>query len=106
MCMCIAKYQVRVEDRHNLFVGFQAVTFVERVMVLSDYIKLRILSLHWQGFKISKMVDILVLEDTIVISRQSIRLFLKRFTEHDTIERKPGSGLTLRLSPNILQIAN
>ena len=73
-------------------------------MVLSDYVKLRILSLHWQGFKISKIVDILVLEDATVVSRQSIRLFLKRFTERGTIARKPGSGLTLKLSPMILQI--
>ena len=71
-------------------------------MVLSDYIKLRILSLHWQGFKISKIVDILVLEDATVVSRQSIQLFLKRFTERGTIARKPGSGLTLKLSPIIL----
>ena len=73
-------------------------------MVLSDYIKLRILSLHWQGFKISKIANILVLEDATVVTKQSIRLFLKRFTERGTIARKPGSGLTLKLSPTILQI--
>ena len=73
-------------------------------MVLSDYIKLRILSLHWQGFKVSKIGDILVLEDATVISRQSIWIFLKRFKEHSTIARKPGSGLTLKLSPTILQL--
>ena len=54
-------------------------------MVLSDYTKLRILSLHWQGWKISKIADILTLEDATVVSKQSIRLFLKRFTERGTI---------------------
>lgn len=73
-------------------------------MVLSDYIKLRTLSLHWQGFKISKIVDILVLEDATIVSRQSIWLFLKHFTERGTIARKPGSGLTLKLLPTILQM--
>ena len=73
-------------------------------MVLSEYSKLRILSLHWQGFKVSKISNILVLEDATVISRQSIRIFLKPFKEHGTIARKPGSGLTLKLSPTILQL--
>lgn len=73
-------------------------------MVLSDYSKLRILSLHWQGYKISKIADILVLEDEIIVSKQSIRLFLKRFKERGTIARKSGSGLSIKLSPTILQI--
>ena len=46
-------------------------------MVLSDYGKLRILSLHWQGHGISKIVEFLVLEDGISISRHSVCLFLK-----------------------------
>ena len=39
-----------------------------------------------------------------MVSKQSIRLFLKRYSERGTIERKPGSGMTLKLSPAILQI--
>ena len=73
-------------------------------MVLSDYTKLRILSMHWKGFKVSKMVDYLVLEDEIIVSKQSVRLFLKHFKERGTIARKTGSGLTLKLSPTILQM--
>ena len=73
-------------------------------MVLSDYTKLRILSMHWRGYKISKIVDYIVLEDEIIVSRQSICLFLKCFKERGTIARKAGSGLTLKLSPAILQI--
>jgi len=73
-------------------------------MVLSDYIKLRILTLFWKGFKISGIKDILVLEDETIVSRQSIRLFLKRFAERGYIGRKPGSGMTLKLSPAILEL--
>ena len=38
-------------------------------MVFSDYIKQRILSLHWQGYKVSAIVEDLVLEDRIRVSR-------------------------------------
>ena len=73
-------------------------------MVLSDYTKLRILSMHWKGYKVSKIVDYLVLEDEIIVSKQSIRLFLKRFKERGAIAKKAGSGLTLKISPTILQM--
>ena len=51
-----------------------------------------------------QIVDSLVLADEIIVSRQSIHLFIKRFKEHGTIARKTGSGLTLKLSPAILRI--
>ena len=70
-------------------------------MVLSDYCKQRILSLHWHGYKISVIVDHLLLEDEIVTTKQSVRLFLKRFEQYGTIARKPGSGLAPRISPAI-----
>jgi len=73
-------------------------------MVLSEYMKLRILGLYWKGYKISTIKDVLLLEDEIMVSKQSIRLFLKRYSERGTIGRKPGSGMTLKLSPAILQI--
>ena len=73
-------------------------------MVLSDYIKLRILSLYWKGCKISVIKDTLVLEDESVVSKQSICLFLKCFSEQGSIGRKPGSGMTLKLSPAILEL--
>ena len=50
------------------------------------------------------IADILVLEDEIIISKQSIQLFLKWFKERRTIARKSGSGLSVKLSPTILQI--
>ena len=72
-------------------------------MVLSDYTKLRILNLHWQGYKISAIVEFLVLED-ITISKQGARQFLKRYKDRGTIARKPGSGMASRLSPANQQI--
>ena len=38
-------------------------------MVFSDYTKQRILSLHWQGRKVSAIVEHLVLEDGIRVSK-------------------------------------
>ena len=73
-------------------------------MVLSDYTKLRILSLHWQGYKISAIVECLVLEDNITIFKQGVRQFLKRYKDRGTIARKPGSGMASRLSPAHQQI--
>ena len=73
-------------------------------MVLSDYAKLRILSLHWKGYKISSIVEHLVLEDGIIVSKQSVRLFLKRYSERDTIARKEGSGLPPKLSAAALEV--
>ena len=67
-------------------------------MVLSEYVKLQILGLHWKGCKISTIKDI---GGGNYCSKQSIRLFLKRL---GTIGRKPGSGMTLKLSSAILQI--
>ena len=66
-------------------------------MVLSEYTKLQILALHWKGYKISTIKDVLLLEDEIMVSKQSIRLFLKRYSERGTVGRKPGSGMTLKL---------
>ena len=45
-----------------------------------------------------------MLEDEIVVSKQSIRLFLKCFKERGIIARKCDSGLSIKLSPSLLQI--
>ena len=60
--------------------------------------------MHWKHYKVSKIVDYLVLEDEIIVSKQSVCLFLKRFKKRGTIARKASSGLTLKLSPTILQM--
>jgi len=39
-----------------------------------------------------------------LLQRQSICLFLKRYSERGYIGRKPGSGMNLKLSPTILQL--
>ena len=72
-------------------------------MVLSDYAKQCILSLHWRGLKISTIVEYFVLEDGIRVSKQGTRQFLKRYN-YKTIARKPGSGLPPRLSPAVQQL--
>ena len=47
-------------------------------MVMSDYAKRRVLSLHHSGYKVSRIAETLVLEDGIRISKQGIRKFLLR----------------------------
>ena len=71
---------------------------------MSDYTKLRVLSLHWQGFKVSAIAEYLVLEHGIKLSKQAIRRFLKHFAERGTISRIPGSGCPPKISPEIQQI--
>lgn len=73
-------------------------------MVLSSYSKQRILSLYWRGYKVSAIVECLVLEDGIMATKQGIRQFLKRYSHYKTIARKPGSGNPPKLSPAIQQI--
>ena len=76
----------------------------QQEMVFSDYTKLRILSLNWQGFRVSAIVEHLVLEDGIRVSKQGFRMFLKRFAARRTIARAQGSGFPSRITPEIKQI--
>lgn len=71
---------------------------------MSEYTKLRVLSLHWHGYKTSFIAERLVLEDGIRLSREGICRFLKRFAERKTIARKPGSGCPLKLSSAVQQL--
>ncbi len=73
-------------------------------MVFSDYVKQRILSLVPQGNTVKETVECLVLEDQILVSKQGVRQFLKRYAIHRTISRKSGSGLPPKLSPGILKL--
>ena len=73
-------------------------------MVFSDYAKQRILTMCWKGLKISAIVEYLVLEDGIRVSKQGCCQFLKRYHHYKTIARKPGSGVLPRLSPAIRQL--
>ena len=73
-------------------------------MVLSVYAKQRILSMYWQGCTVTEVVEILVLEDGIRVSKQGVRDFLKRYNQYGTIARKPGSGSCPKLSTEVLQI--
>ena len=73
-------------------------------MVFSDYTKQRILSLHWQGSKVSAIVERLVLEDGIRVSRVGVRRFIKRYNTCGTIARQPGSGFPPKITPQIQAI--
>ena len=67
-------------------------------MVYSGYTKQRILSLFWQGLKISAIVECLVLEDDIKTTKQGVRQLLKRYRRYSSIARQPGSGSPPKLS--------
>ena len=73
-------------------------------MVFSDYTKQRILSLHWQGHKVSAIVEHLVLEDAIRVSKVGVRRFIKRYNTRGTIARQPGSGFPPKITPQIQAI--
>ena len=75
-----------------------------RVMVFSEYTKQRILSMEWQEYKVSAIVECLVLQDRIRVSKQGVRQFLLRYRHTGTIARKTGSGPCAILSPVIRQI--
>ena len=73
-------------------------------MVLGPYTRQRILSLHWQGYRVSAIVECMVIEDGIKTTKQGVRQFLKHYAKYKTIARKPGSGVVAKLSPEIQQI--
>ena len=62
-------------------------------MVYSDYAKQRMLSLNWQGFKVSEYLIL-----------KGVRHFLKHYRLSKTISRRPGSGLPPKLSPALQRI--
>ena len=45
-----------------------------------------------------------MLEDQILVSKQGVRMFLKRYHKHGTIARKEGTLLLPRLSPAVRQV--
>ena len=73
-------------------------------MVFRDYAKQRILTMYWKGLKISAIVEHLVLEDGIRVSKQGCRRFLKCYHHYKTIARKPGSGVPPKLSIAVRQL--
>ena len=71
------------------YLQFVLYLFYLTTMVLSDYSKLRILSLHWKGYTVSNVVGCLVLEDGIKASKQGVRQFLKRYHNESTEVHNP-----------------
>ena len=78
--------------------------FNSKEMVFSICTKQRILSLHWQGHKVSAIVEHLVLEDGIKVSRVGVWRFIKHYNTRGTIARQPGSGFPLKITPQIQAI--
>ena len=72
------------------FCSIYTVSTESRAMVFSDYTKQRILSLHWQGHKVSAIVEHLVLEDGIRVSKVGVQRFIKCYNTQGTIARQPG----------------
>ena len=99
MCTCLASFVAL----SILAIALSSIP-ADLSLVYSDYTKQRILSLYWQGCKVSAIVEFLVLEDGIKSTKQGIRQFLKRYQLTQTIARKPGSGLPPKLSPSLLQL--
>ena len=53
-------------------------------MVKSNYTKQRVISLYSQGETTSSIVDRLVLEDGVQVSKQGVRNLLKRYVRYRT----------------------
>ena len=73
-------------------------------MVMSSYSKQRVISLYSQGETVSSIVDRLVLEDGVQVSKQGVRNLLKRYVRYCAICRRPGSGCPSKITPGIKQI--
>ena len=74
------------------------------MVIISDYAKRWVLSLHCSGYKVSHTAETLVLEDGIIISKQGIRKFLLRYSEQGAVARKDGSCFPPKLLPEIKQL--
>ena len=73
-------------------------------MVMNSYTKQRVISLYSQGETASSIVDRLVLEDGVQVSKQGVLNLLKRYVRYRTICRRPGSGCPSKITPGIKQI--
>ena len=85
----------------------EPVELIYRVsMVFSDYTKLRILSLTILScvFRVSAVVERLLLQDGIRVSKQGVRMFLKRYASRRSAARAQGPGFPPKISPAILQV--
>ena len=71
---------------------------------MSSYSKQRVISLYSQGETVSSIVDRLVLEDGVQVSKQGVRNLLKRYVRYCAICRRPGSGCPSKITPGIKQI--
>ena len=73
-------------------------------MVLSAYCKQRIIHLYLdRKFSYSNVVSALQ-EEGIKVSKRAVWLTVKKYREHGTISRLPGSGGSFKLTPEMLRL--
>jgi len=58
----------------------------------------------WKQHTVSAIVECLLLEDGIQVSKQGFRMFLKQYKEHGAIARNPGSRMVCHLAPAVQRI--
>ena len=102
--LCCCRLLLRTYLVLVLSVSYQFLYLNVHAMVFSKYTKQRILSLHWSSHKVSTIVEYLVLEDGIRVSKVGVRRFIHCYTTRGTIARQPGSGFPPRLTPEIQTI--
>ena len=73
-------------------------------MVYSRYKKKRILYLRFKGLKAPTIAKILVEEEGLGVTRQSVQSFLKPYRETGTIGRWPGTGRPSVISEDVKEI--
>ena len=74
-------------------------------MAYSEYMKQRILFYWFKGIK-PGTITLKLKEEGIDASRVGVWKFLKRYENHGTIQRKPGSGRRSKITAEVLDIVN
>ena len=80
---------------------------LETKMVLDKYTKWRILFYHRFGLTYGKILKAIERDgDCCEVSREGVRLFLKRYLERGSIERKRGSGCPTKITARLKELVD
>ena len=74
-------------------------------MVFSEYSKQRILFYWFKGLRPAS-IALKLKEERIYVSRVGVWKFIKRYEQHRTIQRTPGSGRDSKITDEVLRIVN
>ena len=98
--------QLLLQLIYNLF-NINVPVFLLRLIVIaySEYTKQRILFYWFKGIK-PGTITLKLEEGGIDASRVGVWKFLKRYENHGTIQRKPGSGRCSKITAEVLDIVN